>query len=209
MQPFLHDRLQRLADLLDAGSSALRTCSSDELGAADVVVHHLDTAADCYRALGLRVEENEVLALLAELRAAQRGVVLATGERVTSRRRDLERTVAVRVLVQSLDRLRDDVSRDEARLRTAREQLAPVVVYAVQSGLVDPLHDDDDAGRAAETRWRTLCDDATTRPAALQLLTSISAADALLVLLDLLAAIASPTPVTPAPRAHRDRPVAP
>jgi hypothetical protein len=204
VQPFLHDRLQRLVDLLDAGSSALRTCSHDDLRAADVVGHYLDTAADRYRALGLQVEENEVLTLSVELEAAKRGVVLATGERLTSRRRDLERTVAVRVLVQSLDRLRNDVSRDDDRLRTAREQLAPVVVYAVQSGLVAPLKDDDDPGPAAEGRWRALCEDATTRPAALQLLTSISAADALLVLLDLLDAIAAPAPVAPRPRPGPD-----
>lgn len=198
MQPFLHDRVQRLADLLEVGSSALRTCSSDELRTADVVGQYLGSAADRYRDLGLQVEENEVLALSAELEAARRGVVLATSERVTSRRRELERTVAVRVLVQSLDRLRDDVGRDGERLRAAREHLAPVVVYAVQSGLVSPLHDGDEPGHAAEDRWRVLCGDATTRPAALQLLTSVSAADALLVLLDLLASIGSPVPAAPA-----------
>jgi hypothetical protein len=201
VQPFLHDRLQRLSELLDAGSTALRTCSRDELTAADVVGDLLAQAADRYAALGLHVEENAVLALSAELQAARRGVVLATGER-TSRRRELERTVALRVLVQALDRLRDAVRRDQDRLAAARESLAPVVVYALQSGLVAPLQDGDDAGRAAEVRWRALTDDATTRPIVLQLLTGVSAADALLVLLDLLEAVA---PV-PAPSA---RPVAP
>jgi hypothetical protein len=199
VQPFLHDRLQRLSDLLDAGSGALRTCSHDELGAAEVVAQFLGAAAERYRALGLQVEENEVLALSAELQAARRGLVLATGERITSRRRDLERTVAVRVLVQSLDRLREAVSRDTDRLRSAREQLAPVVVFALQNGLVTPLDDGEDDGRAAELRWRAVCEDATTRPAALQLLTSTSTADAVLVLLDLLHAVVPPTPAQRSP----------
>ena len=196
MQPFLHDRLQRLSDLLDAGSTALRTCSRDELAAADVVGDLLAQAAERYAALGLHVEENEVLALSAELQAARRGVVLATGERTTSRRRELGRTVALRVLVQGLDRLRDAVRRDRDRLADARESLAPVVVYALQSGLIAPLQDEGDVGRSAEVRWRALTDDATTRPAALQLLTAISAADALLVLLDLLEAVAPSTAAT-------------
>ena len=100
------------------------------------------------------------------------------------------------MLVQGLDRLRDAVRRDRDRLADARESLAPVVVYALQSGLIAPLQDEGDAGRSAEVRWRALTDDATTRPAALQLLTAISAADALLVLLDLLEAVAPSTAAT-------------
>lgn len=199
MQPFLHDRLQRLSDLLDAGSGALRACSHDDLAAGDVVATFLATAAERYRALGLQLEENEVLALSAELQAARRGLVLATGERVTSRRRDLERTVALRVIVQSLDRLRGAVGRDADRLRSAREQLAPVVVHALQHGLVPLLDDREDEGRAAEVRWRAVCEDPTTRPAALQLLTSVSTADAVLVLLDLLHAVVPATPVQRSP----------
>lgn len=204
MQPFLHDRLQRLSSLLDAGSDALRTCSRDELTAGDVVSDFLDAAGERYRALGLQVEQNEVLALGAELEAARRGLVLATGERVTSRRRDLERAVALRVLVHTLGRLRDAVSRDVDRLRSARDQLAPVVVYALQGGLITLLQDEEDAGRAAELRWRVVSEDATTRPTALQVLTGISAADALLLLLDLLEAVAPADPVAPLPRSAPD-----
>ncbi len=190
MQPFLHDRLQRLSDLLEAGSRALRTCARDELAAADVVGPFLTAAADAYGGLGLQAEQNEVLALGAELQAARRGLVLATGERVASRRRDLERAVALRVLVAGLDRLRAGVRSDAEHLRAAREQLAPVVVYALQSGLVEPLQDGDDVGRAAERRWRAVSEDHSTRPTALQVLTGVSAADAVLLLLDLLQAVA-------------------
>lgn len=199
-QPFLHDRLQQLVALLADGSAALRACCEDGPGAVDVVVDFLATAAARYRDLGLQLEENEALALTAELRAARRGLLLLTAERVTSRRRDVERTVALRVLTQGLSRLREDVSKDEQRLAAAREQLAPVVVYAVHSGLVATLRDGEDPGSAAEARWRDLCADDTTRQTALHLLTIVSAADVLLVLLDLLNALAPPASVTPRPR---------
>ncbi len=107
MLPFLHDRVQRLSDVLQTGSAALRVCSADDVAVTDAVLQYLGTAEDSYRSLGLDIEENEVLALRAELEAARRGVILATQERVTSRRRSHERIVAGRVLLQSLGRLRD------------------------------------------------------------------------------------------------------
>lgn len=191
MQPFLAARTQRLRDLLEQGSDALRTSAGEAVDGADVE-HFLTGASEVYRALDFPVPENEVLALRAELLAARRGVVLTTGERLTTRRREFERTVALRVLTHSLERVRELLVRDEGRLHAAREQLAPMVVYALQKDLITPIADGEDEGAASEARWRVLLNHPDTRAAAQQLLASTSAGDAVILLSDLLRAVADP-----------------
>jgi hypothetical protein len=115
--------------------------------------------------MGRAEAENEMLALKAQLTSAHRGVNPLTSERVTSRRRELERSVALRGLLMSIERLRTDVSQLRQRLQETCEQLAPLAVYAIQKGLVT-LGDDGPSQAQLEELWRSLLDDPESQLAA-------------------------------------------
>lgn len=193
MQPFLHDRVQRLGELLASSGVGLRAYATSEPTLPTLVAGFLTSAAQTYGALSLHVAENEMLALHAELVAARRRVTPASPEQVPSRRRELERSVALRVLLQSADRLRTDMGRDQERLRVARDQLAPVVVYALQNRLIELAEVPDD-GESAAQKWSVLCAHAETQPATQQVLATTSSHDCVLLVLDLLTAIAHSRP---------------
>ena len=185
-QPFLHDRLQRLAQALETSSSALRELAEDPT--ADVAVEQtLTRAAEAYAALGLAAAENEVLALHAELAGARRGLFPSLASPPTTYRRAAVRAVAMRVLLRCADRLRTDVVDHQQQLARAREEVATLLVYALQHGLL-VLADlpTDPAERATET-WRRLGDLPETQHTARHLTTRISRHDAVLLLVDVLA----------------------
>jgi hypothetical protein len=101
-----------------------------------VVVTFLDDATALYHRLGSAEAENEMLALKAQFAAARGGVHPLTLERVTSRRREMERSIALRVLLVSADRLRTDCAEVRQTLATTRDRLAPLALYAFQKGLL-------------------------------------------------------------------------
>jgi hypothetical protein len=188
VQPFLHDRLQRYERLLDASSDAFRAFNDHDLRTATIIDGVLTQAGEAYRAMGRAEAENEMLALKAQLTSAHRGVNPLTSERVTSRRRELERSVALRALLMSSERLRTDVSQLRQRLQETREQLAPMAVYAMQKGLVT-LGDDGPSQAQLEELWRSLLDDPESQLAARHLGMSVASYDIVLLLADLLDAL--------------------
>jgi hypothetical protein len=187
--PFLHDRQTRCAELLDGSTAALRAYSARDLGTSEAVHGFLDSAAQEYRALGLSSGENELVGLLAQFTSAREGVNPVTSERVSLRRREMERSVALRVLEIAAERIRTDHASVGARLEQAREQLAPLVVHALGAGLVTPAADGTLTQSDLEQTWLRLLNDPETASAARLIAMHISAADVLLLIADLLAGL--------------------
>jgi hypothetical protein len=189
VQPFLHDRLQRLERLLEASNIALRAYTDQALQTIAIVGDLLDEAGQAYRTMGDTGAENELLALRAQLTSAQRGIDPLTSERVATRRRELERSVALRVLLHSGERLRTDHAQVRQRLNDARDQLTPMVLYAVQKGLVAIGDDRDVSQTELEHLWRSLLEDPESQASARHLAMSVASHDVLLLLADLLSAV--------------------
>jgi hypothetical protein len=184
VQPFLHERVRRFDQLLSAASAALRAYNDLDLETASIVAGVLAETSAAYQAMGDTAAENEMLGLQAQLASARRGLDPMTLER-TTRRRELERAVALRVLLIGGERLRSDHGRLQQRLRETREQLAPMVVHALQKGLASatgPMPTQADL----EHLWRALLDDPEAQASARHLAMSVGTHDLLLLLADLL-----------------------
>lgn len=189
MQPFLHDRQARYEGLLESSSAALRAYSDRDFGTAEAVHSFLDGAAREYRALGVPSGENELVALLAQFTSAREGVDPLTSERVTVRRREMERGVALRVLQIAAERIRRDHAEVRARLERTREQLSPLVVHALGSGFLTPDPEGTITQADLEQMWRRLLNDPDTASTARLVAMDVAAADVLLLLADLLAGL--------------------
>ena len=187
MLPFLHDRLTRYAALLESSSAAMTAYAANDAGYAVAVADHLAATAAAYESMGSSDAENAVRASGAELEAARRGVDVGTGVRVETRRREFERSAALRVLLATAQRLRDDHGQARSTLDEAREQLGPVVVFALDHGLMP-------AGFGAPTQdeleklWRAILLRPESRGTAQVLAMRLSQPDILLLLGDLLVA---------------------
>ena len=181
MLPFLHDRLQRLDDLLESSSEAMRAYTDRDLGYSDRVAALLERVGTEYAAMGRADAENDVRALGAMLAAARQGIDALSSERVNGRRREFERSVALRGLLSSGERLRADHSEVQQTLTQAREQLVPLLLFAVGRGLVPPgageLTQDE-----LEHLWQALVIDPESRAAAQSVATRIAAPDVLILL---------------------------
>lgn len=184
MQPFLHDRLQRLEGLLDASSEALQSYSDRDLGYADRVADLLDRVASDYAAMGRADAENDVRALGAMLAAARQGIDALTSERLNGRRREFERSVALRGLLSSGERLRADYAQVRETLTEVREQLVPLLLFAVSKGLV-PAGAGELTQTELEQLWQALSVHPDSRAAAQSVATKVSAPDVLILLSEL------------------------
>ncbi|MFC6087287.1 hypothetical protein [Sphaerisporangium aureirubrum] len=186
MRPFLHERLRRYEQLLALSSDALRAYSALDLGLADAVVRFLDDASAAYQALGSADGENDMLTLKAQFVSARGGVHPLTLEPVPRRRREMERSIALHVLVRAAERLRDDRAEVQRILTGARQQLLPLLAYLAQKGalILDPGHPRTQP--ELEHVWHSLLDDPETGPPARQIALSLNPADILLLLADLL-----------------------
>ncbi|MFB9733280.1 hypothetical protein [Ornithinimicrobium kibberense] len=192
MRPFLHDRRARYVRLLQASTEALRVCIAKDLDAGARASTALETAAREYAAMGESAGENELVALQAQLASARDGVDPATLARVTVRRRELERSVALRVLLEAGERLRGDEAAAGATLERTREQLAPLVVHALGQGYVVPGEDGSISQTELVAMWHRLLNDATTGQSARLVALGVAASDVVILLGDLLASLSGP-----------------
>lgn len=184
MQPLFHDRLQRFEDLLESSSEALRSYSVPELGYADCVGDFLARAGAEYSSMGIAEAENAMRALHAELASARRGANALTSERVTGHRREFERSVALRGLLQSGERLRADCASTRAVLTETRESLIPVLLFAIEKGLIPP-REGELSQAELERVWKLLLAHPESRNAARMLAMRVSSPDIVILLGDL------------------------
>ncbi|MBL8350547.1 MAG: hypothetical protein JNL87_09545 [Burkholderiaceae bacterium] len=185
MQPFLHGRLQSLERLLARASEVLAKYNRLDLDLAPALTGFLDDAIATQRALQRGPAENELLALKAQFVAAEHGVHPVTLERATGHRRELVRGVALRVLQQSAEQLRNDIARDRQRLDEASVQLRPIVLLAFRQGLITSRTRRPMSNARLETLWRDLLREPDVALAARQLAMQLSLHDILLLLADL------------------------
>lgn len=200
MHVFLHGRLETLARVLEGSNAALRAHSAGDT--AETAAAHLDEASEAYRTLGLADAENQVLSLKAELSSARRGWHPVTLERVQTRRREMERSIALHVLTTTAERLRSDCAEAQRTLLETRERMVPIVLYALQKGSLSP----DPLGRMTqgelERAWQSLDHDPEIQTAARQVALTVSAADIALILGDLLSSVGSSEKRPTGPRHH-------
>lgn len=173
---------------LESSAAALKAYMAHELDLVPIALDFLGATAAAYRTLGVIDAENEMLALRAQLVSAHGGVNPRTLERVARHRRELERTITLSVLQASADRLRDDYASTRDALAQAREQLLPIVAYALGKGLIpaDPGH--EYTAQELEELWQVIIADPEIQPSARQLGMRYSLADIVVILGDLLAA---------------------
>ena len=189
MPTFLHHRLQRLEHLLRSANGALRAHTDRDLGLGAVVDAYLDEAITAYKGFGIADAENQLMTLKAQVAAARDGVNPLTLERVTTRRRELQRTVALHVLQASGERLRADYADVQRSLAELGDRLSPLALYALQKGLVPAGGSRALTQPELEQLWQALLSDPESQPAARQVALGTATADILLVLGDLLESV--------------------
>lgn len=188
MLPFLHHRLQQLERLLERSSAVLIQYNRLDLDLATALTDFLDEATTLYRTLNRTSTENELLALKAQFVSAEHGTHPLTLERVTSHRRDMLRAIALRVLQQSAQQLRTDAEQAAQALDGARKQLLPIVLLAMQKGLIPQPQGEPVSQGQLEELWRKLLDDPDIQLAARQVAMQTSLFDIHLLLSDLITA---------------------
>lgn len=186
MLPFLHQRLQGLEPLLQSADDALRATSDSSPALVDLVLAHLDAAGAVYAELSVPDARNLVVELAAQMAAARDGINPLTHERVATRRREMQRTVALHLVQASSERLRTDYADVSRSLTALRERLTPLALYAVQEGLVPPTPDGDLPQAELEAVWQALLQDPQSRGAARQVAATATFPDILITLGDLL-----------------------
>ncbi len=186
MLPFLHERLRATEALLAASSEVLAKHNRLDLDLAPALTAFLDRAIAGYRALNRSSGENQLLALQAEFVSAGQGVNPMTLERVTSHRREMQRAIALRVLQRSAEQLRADLERDARGLADAGAQLRPLLLAAMQKGLVRPRRGKPMSQAQFHRLWRAVLGEPDLALAARQVAMQLSVYDIHLLLADLI-----------------------
>ena len=186
MLPFLHDRLRATEALLATSSLVLVKHNRLDLDLPTALTAFLDQAVASYRALNRTSGENQLLALQAEFVSASHGVNPLTLERVASHRREMQRAIALRVLQRSAEQLRADLQGDAKVLADAGAQLRPIVLAAMQKGLVRPRPGKPMTQAQLDKLWRAVLSDADLSLAARQVAMQVSVYDIQLLLADLI-----------------------
>lgn len=189
MPPFLHQRMREFEDLLRSGNGVLRASADRDPALVELAGRHLQLAGATFAKLGIPDAENHVLGLLARVAEARDGVNPLTQERVTTRRREMQRTVALHALLESGERLRSDYEDARSAIRNLREKLTPLALFALQKGFVP-----DTGGRSLtqadlEAVWQQLCADTESQPVTHQVAMNATPPDILLLLGELLDAV--------------------
>jgi hypothetical protein len=188
VHPFLHDRIQKFGQLLEGSSSALSAYSAFDPGLGRIAAAFLGQAGAVYRALNLGEVENDLLGLAAQLTSAHSGVHPVTFERVTRHRREMERSVALQVLLSSAGRIRADHSEARDALDQARQRLVPILSYGIEAGLVKPPANGTYTQPELTDMWASLRADSQLQAATRQIAMTMAMVDVYLLLPDLLAA---------------------
>lgn len=182
MQPFVHDRLQKLQQLLAHSSAVLVKYNRLDIDLASAVGGFVDEAIAVHQKLQLSSVENALLALKAQFVSAEHGTHPDTLVRSTGHRRELVRAIALRVLQHSAEQLRNDIAQDQQRLLDARRQLQPLVLLALRDGLIPLPRRRRLSQRRLQLLWRALLQAPDSALAARQLAMQISVYDILLLL---------------------------
>lgn len=185
MRPFLHQRLRSLEQLQADCSAVLIKYNQVDLDLANALAGFIDAAVASYRSLNLASTENQLLALQAQTVSAAHGIHPDTLERTVGHRRELQRAVALRVLQLCSRQLRDDIDRCHQTLADARSQLLPLVLVAIDRGLVPMSALQQPDPTQIESLWRALLGIAEVQLAARRLAMQIALPDLHLLLGDL------------------------
>jgi hypothetical protein len=183
MRPFLHGRLAKWRRLLELSSATLAKYNQLDLDLAPALTAYLNDAIATYHALERVEAENRLLAAKARFVTAQQGVDPLRYEPVTTRRRSMQRTVALHVLQESSEQVRFDHLTDRQALEQGLEDLRPLVLVARERGWV-PLPPYDQV--ALEVLWRRIQSEPETGTTARSFDLRLHVADVLLLLEQLL-----------------------
>lgn len=189
--PFLHQRMRVTEQLLTRSNEVLAKYVDGDLDLQPALMQFLGEAATGYRQLGLATAENEMRVLEGECVSAAQGVHPLTLERVTTRRRELARAIALRALQRSAERLRSDLERDTSVLANVTTQLRPMLLAAIQKGLhTDPANGPsrNKAPLLPERLWKAMLADPDLQLAARQVAMQVGVHDIHLLLQDLIEA---------------------
>lgn len=197
MLGFLHARKQQVDALLVQASGMFSKHNRLDLDFVPAVKSFLAAPIEHYRSHGRSATENELLSAEAQIVSAEQGINPLTGERLLTHRRELRRMIALKALQQCAALLRGDSAELAQRLAEGEAQLRPIVLVALQQGLLPPDFRHEDQG-AIEALWSRLLKDASTGLAARQLAMQLGPHDIQLLLTTLLASAAA-APRTPAP----------
>lgn len=182
MQAFVHDRLRRLEPLLLRSSQVLTKYNRLDLDLAVALNEFLDEGIELHRTLQLARTENALLALKAQFVSAEQGTHPDTLLRSTGHRRELVRSIALRVLQHSAELLRNSTADDRQRLVDATGQVQPLVMLALRDGMVPLRGRRRLSQRALQRLWTALLDAPDSALAACQLAMQCSVYDILLLL---------------------------
>jgi hypothetical protein len=159
MRAFLHGRSQQLLGLIAVCNNLLKKYAERDVDLDRALADFLRTAAKTYADFGRQEVEGKILSLSAELNTAHRGINPFTLQAVTGRRRELEATVAFKILQTLSDQIASDFRKDDAELLDGRTLLVPIVLAAFQRGFISDPVDKNIKADVVEALWRKLSAD--------------------------------------------------
>ena len=182
MKLFLHGRVQKLLHLMAGCNDLLKNFIDQDLGVDAALAKFLGAAATGYGNFGRKDVEGKILLLLAELSAVRRGIDPITYQRISSRRRELASAFSLKALQITSRQISSDLEQDENELQAGRALLTPLILAALQRGLIpDPA---TTAGNTAaiQALWREFLIDQDICLAAKRVALTLSLPDILLLM---------------------------
>jgi hypothetical protein len=188
MQPFLHGRKQTLEPLLQQANAVLVKYTRNDPGFTDALEEFLGEAANVFESAGASKLQNEFLALSSNAASARQGINPYTLERVSVRRRTMQRSVGQRVLTHAAELLRNETEKCENAIGESRARLMPLLLSVLQRGLFE-LPAAPPSQSQLTGLWELLLMDSETRTNARHLAMTTSTPDIHILLGDLIAAL--------------------
>ena len=188
MQRLVHKELQRLGELLRTVVEAFRLYGEQKPELHASLLELLDRAATAYREAGRPERQSHVESLRAELATALRGIDPSTLERPATRRREMQSSIAFKVLQALESSLRGSFQQATETLERGESLVSQIVIAGIQKGLIDEATiRDATTQEALESLWRSLAADADIALGQKRTLLLVSPVDVHLLLDDVLA----------------------
>jgi hypothetical protein len=183
MIPLLHQKIQRLAELLNDGSGALRAYAEGTSDFEQKTVAWLEKSRQYYTEAEQPDQVTRVSSCQADVATLNRGYHPQTFLKIERERRTTRNTQIYRSTQQLLGMLEEDYDKVDSRLETAQELVRQLVLNVLQMQIVDEETLRNRAGQEdLEAIWKTIGQDSTLSLFQKKIILNCSLPDAIILL---------------------------
>lgn len=183
MIPLLHQKIQRLAELLNDGSMVLRAYAEGTFDFEQKTVAWLEKSHQYYTEAEQPDQLTRVSSCQADVATLSRGYHPQTFLKIERERRTIRNTQLYRSTQQLLGMLEEDYNKVDSRLEAAQELVRQLVLNVLQMRIVDENTLRNRAGQEdLEAIWKTIGQDPTLDLFQKKIILNCSPTDAIILL---------------------------